>query len=965
MGKRPQFRKKEADADAEDAVAATPEAEAAADSSMPPPPPQPPKSEKKAKKDKKGASSTLSFDMDDEGEAFEVKKKKKRFRPPSLEGADAASDDSAKVAVGTGTVAGMYSADMLAKLRGEQTFRAAPGDNDPIPGDVLPGDATDAPADVPSAEAIRFARAQRERMRREGPDGGEDADGASFIPLNGPAHARDAGRNAAAGGGDPDEDGDGDGGEAYGGRLVREVDVDDAGGIFDGDDASRLRNMLKSVGSRLLKPKLVAGIQLWKTSWREQQQALKLLTVEGRMKAEIDQLKRELEEARIAMLEGRGQEAELQRQMEERMAAEREKRIEHTKQQAIRRIGKRDLTRGWVAWYDQYEEHQRQMNALKFAGAKLLKPKLVSSIQHWKHHWEVDRAKKATGSLSDQLAEQREFTTKLTAELANVRQQLADARQAMMEGRGHEVELQRQMEEDAARAKAERIQDVGQKAMRRILRQDLVRGWQGWFDFWEEQARQQSLMKGVGARLAKPKLVASIRHWRHHWEAAEHAKRTMSMVQQLEAEKQERQKMEWQMAQMAKELESARKAMMEGRGLEAELQRQMEERLAAEKEKRIEHTKEQALRRIGKRDLTRGWVAWHDGWFEEARMKRALAAAATKLVKPKLVACVTHWRRSWEAAEGAKRAMSIEQRMAERLVAVSKELEQAKKALAAANAAGFDGEAELRMQQEMEERLAAEREKRIEHTKEMAVRRIARRDLAKGWVAWYDQYEEHQRQMNALKFAGAKLLKPKLVAGIQHWKREWQAEQEEKKAMSVGQRLKKEQALREQLQVERLPGALARARTVHAQLPHETRGSFACMHTRAPPLHLCARLLSVFSHMHTPTPKSSVLSSRKSMRGHRACVAPRWRCRRRSTSCCRSSRTRARPRSTATRWRRSCSGRWRSSWPRRRRSASSTRSRWPCAASPSATSPRGGWRGTTSGQRRSGSRTCSRARARG
>ena len=42
------------------------------------------------------------------------------------------------------------------------------------------------------------------------------------------------------------------------------------------------------------------------------------------------------------------------------------------------------------------------------------------------------------------------------------------------------------------------------------------------------------------------------------------------------------------------------------------MQRQLEERLAREKQKRIEHTQEMALRRIGKRDLSKGWVAWHD-----------------------------------------------------------------------------------------------------------------------------------------------------------------------------------------------------------------------------------------------------------------------------------------------------------------------------------------------------------------
>ena len=35
----------------------------------------------------------------------------------------------------------------------------------------------------------------------------------------------------------------------------------------------------------------------------------------------------------------------------------------------------------------------------------------------------------------------------------------------------------------------------------------------------------------------------------------------------------------------------------------------------------------------------------------------------------------------------------------------------------------------------------------------------------------HDEWFERRRQMNALKFAGAKLTKPKLVACIKHWQR--------------------------------------------------------------------------------------------------------------------------------------------------------------------------------------------------
>ena len=55
---------------------------------------------------------------------------------------------------------------------------------------------------------------------------------------------------------------------------------------------------------------------------------------------------------------------------------------------AIRRIAKRELTRGWLGWLEPYLEKKRQQNMLKQAGARMLKPKLVASWGTWRHSWE-------------------------------------------------------------------------------------------------------------------------------------------------------------------------------------------------------------------------------------------------------------------------------------------------------------------------------------------------------------------------------------------------------------------------------------------------------------------------------------------------------------------------------------------------------------------------------------------------
>jgi hypothetical protein len=207
---------------------------------------------------------------------------------------------------------------------------------------------------------------------------------------------------------------------------------------------SRKRNLLRAAGTRLTKPKMIASYQLWRTSWRAAQEALKMRTLEGRLQAQVTKLSQELEEARQAMLDGRGLEAELQRQMEERLAAEKEKRIEHTKEMAIRRIGKRDLTRGWVAWSDLYVEKKRRINVLRAAGAKLMRPHLVMSYNSWRRSWDHAMRKNLTQSAEGRLASQ---VAELEERLESAYKEIEAARRAGFGGRLTDEEVQRQIEE--------------------------------------------------------------------------------------------------------------------------------------------------------------------------------------------------------------------------------------------------------------------------------------------------------------------------------------------------------------------------------------------------------------------------------------------------------------------------------------------------------------------------------------
>ena len=73
---------------------------------------------------------------------------------------------------------------------------------------------------------------------------------------------------------------------------------------------------------------------------------------------------------------------------------------------------------------------------------------------HWQKDWEADLAKKEAMTHEQRLAAEVQSRNAVELELAKVRQELADARKAMAEGRGQEAERERQLQEQL---EAERV----------------------------------------------------------------------------------------------------------------------------------------------------------------------------------------------------------------------------------------------------------------------------------------------------------------------------------------------------------------------------------------------------------------------------------------------------------------------------------------------------------------------------
>ena len=102
-------------------------------------------------------------------------------------------------------------------------------------------------------------------------------------------------------------------------------------------DYKRKKQLLKAAGARLSRPKMVAAFSHWQHDWEaEKDKAASMshaqqLSAESSARVAAEQelatVRKELNDARKAMAEGRGQETEMQRRHEEQLEQERQARV--------------------------------------------------------------------------------------------------------------------------------------------------------------------------------------------------------------------------------------------------------------------------------------------------------------------------------------------------------------------------------------------------------------------------------------------------------------------------------------------------------------------------------------------------------------------------------------------------------------------------------------------------------------
>ena len=550
----------------------------------------------------------------------------------------------------------------------------------------------------------------------------------------------------------------------------------------------------------------------------------------------------------------------------EREEKEKEKRVQHLSEMIARRILKKDLARGWTAWHGMWEERVTAKRRLQAAAARMKNPALANFFGTWasysiearhnkserlhqqkeasldqgvtqlkaelitvrnEYQIKLDAMKKERDLYKNQLAQLngglnqadlkiKELTAKQKAAESELLSKSAERDSEMSQAqRAFQLQLKEQKEKEE-KEKEKRVKHLSQMIARRILKKDLSRGWTAWQGMWEEKVYQRRQLQKVASKLRMPERSASFRHWKESWDSAQkaaerkaYAQRVAALEDDSGAAHAELERVRFDLQRRVDVAEAKNRDLLEritaldGGMAEAELKAL--EKVSQEKEKRVEHLCSMIARRIMRRDLSRGWMAWFDMWEEKTTQLRKLQAAASRLRKPELAATYAFWHADWQTEKQKRKVAMQREEHRGALASLQDDLkrvqEECKRKVEVAEAARaemlakltlLDGgtaaaEEALKAQLEKEER---EKEQRIKHLCEMIANRIMRKDLARGWTSWFCMWEEKVVQKRKLQAAASRLSKPERSAAFHHWLEDW--EQAEREAEQVEQRRKEE-----------------------------------------------------------------------------------------------------------------------------------------------------------------------------
>ena len=646
-------------------------------------------------------------------------------------------------------------------------------------------------------------------------------------------------------------------------------------------EAVRQRQLIRKAGSRIAKPAMSFAYGTWKRSWDDAQKKQAMAKArqrealagesEAALAQKIEKLREHYElrlsaseEARQALsnqlAELGGSVAEKDRLLQQQESKAREERVELLRRQIVRRIMNQGITRGWSAWSTLWQDKKRQRHQLQQVANRLRAPEKSSAFTFWRQDWEkaVHKAKQA--ALKQKSAELDQGAHALQAELNRVRDEyqrrfeaIAKERDALREQLGvtsgdFEVK-QRQQQQELERQKEQRVKHLTGMIARRIMKKDLARGWTAWHGMWEEKVTAKRKLQAAASRMKAPELANAFGVWSSYSLEARskkneklHQEREASLGQGVEELKAEltrlRSSTDSTISILTKERDALREQLGVTSGDFEVKQRQQQQELERQKEQRVKHLTGMIARRIMKKDLARGWTAWHGMWEEKVTAKRKLQAAASRMKAPELANAFGVWSSYSLEARSKKneklhqeREASLGQGVAElkaqlarvhaeyevKLEAMTKDRDRSKKKLEQtttslaqaeekikalndkadeklralsdkqrASESELAGKASQReaefaraqeaLKAQLEEQLRkeeAENAQRIEHLKQMIARRIMRKDLARGWTAWFDMWEAAAYQRRQLQKAASSLRLPERSAAFKQWRNDW------------------------------------------------------------------------------------------------------------------------------------------------------------------------------------------------
>jgi len=502
-----------------------------------------------------------------------------------------------------------------------------------------------------------------------------------------------------------------------------------------------------------------------------------------------------------------GEIATLKKQTEAQQALtaeeEKEARVQLLRRQICKRIVHSSIARGWTAWSEMYEARVLALQRLQQAANRLRKPELAASFSLWMRVW---YAKKQ--ALIRREAENRELDLKnhgmkyedLKAELERAKQQLVEVsaereatRARLAELDGGRAEAERLHQKELQMAKEERVELLHRQMTRRMLNQQLTRGWTAWLEQHEARAFALKRMQQVASHLRTPELAEAFGIWSAVWIAIRRASQLAEERQRAKGLRSSALSLEQQLKQVkddaARRIEAAeqRQKALEHQVKMLSGQCTIAESMAAqrgeeEKSARFELLTRQFARRMKNAGLAHGWLAWLDMWSSRTYAVAKLRQVANRLRTPELADAFRRWvvrlveqARAVALADMLRKEAGLEgehESMKAELKRVTEEYE------AKLSAAELAHEKALKRQlielTGSAEELAAlrdekDKEGRVELLRRQVTRRIMNADISRGFTAWYELWSARTHALGRLRDCGNKLRAPDIYTAFAFW----------------------------------------------------------------------------------------------------------------------------------------------------------------------------------------------------